>query len=76
MSSNSAQVDALPCDFSHFVALRRQLSDEAASDLIGEWLATYEPGPIAQSHVEGCATTKRPVRASRSAAAGRTRKAA
>lgn len=76
MSSNSPQVEALPCDFSRFVAQRRQLSEEAASLLLGEWLASYERALIAPSHVEGCMTTEGPARVARATDAGRPVKAA
>jgi hypothetical protein len=77
MPSSAAQVDAPTCDFIQFVALRRQLSEEAASWLIGDGLMSYEPGPMAQRHrEERRATAKRPVCAARAPRARRPGKAA
>lgn len=38
-----------PFDFSTFVAQRRGLAADAAAALVADWLAHYEPGPVARS---------------------------
>jgi hypothetical protein len=50
MPNSLAPVEDLPCDFSEFLAQRRQLSGEGTAGLVGDWLMNYSPGPIARSH--------------------------
>ncbi|HEY6078143.1 MAG TPA: hypothetical protein VIW29_05035 [Polyangiaceae bacterium] len=51
MPTRSNSTQDLTWDFVEFLAKRRERSSAAASHLIGDWLLSYQPGPIALSHV-------------------------
>ncbi|HKY36797.1 MAG TPA: hypothetical protein VJN18_12705 [Polyangiaceae bacterium] len=50
------QQQELPCDFLAFLQSRLGIEAAAAADVLGEWLVSYEPGPVAR------ANAKEPVR--------------
>ena len=42
----------LPCDFLAFLERRLGVEVEAASDVLGQWLIDYEPGPVARANAK------------------------
>ena len=45
------QQPGLPCDFLAFLQSRLGV-EAAAADVLGEWLVSYDPGPVARANAK------------------------